>query len=196
MTTHPGPEKQGNVPYGTVTTISESPVKPGLIYVGTDDGNVQVTRDDGINWTKISGELPDKWVSRVAASQHELGTVYVSLTGYREDDFEKYLYMSRDFGRKWESIMGNLPSESVNVVAEDPRDQDILYVGTDLGVYTTLDRGKTWISLCNNLPTIPVYDLIVHPRENELVIGTHGRSVFILDVENIQSFNQTRVIGR
>ena len=196
LTTHPGPEKQGNVPYGTITTISESPLKPGLIYVGTDDGNVQATRDDGINWTKIGDELPDKWVSRVAASQHEFGTVYVSLTGYREDDFEKYLYMSRNFGRTWESIVGNLPSESTNVIAEDPRDNDILYVGTDLGVYTTLDRGKTWISLCNNLPTTPVHDLIVHPRENELVIGTHGRSVFILDVRNIQSFNQTGVIGR
>jgi hypothetical protein len=186
LTTRPGPEKQGNVPYGTITTISESSLKSGLLYAGTDDGNVQVTRDDGINWTEISDELPDKWVSRVRASQHELGTVYVSLTGYREDDFEKYLYMSRDFGGAWEPIAGNLPSESINVVAEDPRDKDILYVGTDLGVYTTLDRGETWISLCNDLPTTPVHDLIVHPRENELVIGTHGRSVFILDVTDIK----------
>jgi len=163
-----------------------------LIYVGTDDGNVQVTCDDGISWTDIRDGLPDKWVSRVRVSQHEIGTVYVSLTGYREDDFEKYLYMSRDFGKTWESIVGNLPSESINVIGEDPRDKDILYVGTDLGVYITIDRGKTWISLCNNLPTTAVHDLIVHPRENELVIGTHGRSVFILDVENIRSFNQNR----
>jgi photosystem II stability/assembly factor-like uncharacterized protein len=186
LTTRPGPEKQGDVPYGTITIISESLIQAGLIYVGTDDGNVQITRDDGINWTKISDELPDKWVSRVAASEHEIGTVYISFTGYREDDFEKYLYMSKDFGRSWQSIAGNLPSESINVVAEDPRDKDILYVGTDLGVYTTLDRGGRWFSLCSGLPTTPVHDLVVHPRENELVIGTHGRSVYILDVEKIK----------
>ena len=166
--------------------ISESPLQPGLIYVGTDDGNVQITRDDGINWTGISDDLPAKWVSRVAASEHELGTVYVSFTGYRQDDFEKYLYMSEDFGKTWISIAGNLPCESINVIAEDPRDEDILYVGTDLGVYTSLDRGTTWISLCNGLPTTAVHDLVVHPRENELVIGTHGRSVYILDVEKIK----------
>ena len=187
LTTSPGPEKQGDVPYGTITMICESPLKPGLIYVGTDDGNVQITRDDGINWTKISDELAAKWVSRIVASEHELGTVYVSFTGYREDDFEKYLYMSNDFGKTWEPIVGNLPCESINVVAEDHRDKDILYVGTDLGVYTSLDRGKTWISLCNSLPTTPVHDLVVHPRENELVIGTHGRSVYILDAEKIKS---------
>ena len=186
LSTSPGPEKQGDVPYGTITMISESPLKPGLIYIGTDDSNVQITRDDGINWTKISDELPAKWVSRVTASEHELGTVYVSLTGYREDDFEKYLYRSKDFGKTWESIAGNLPSESINVVAEDHRDKDILYVGTDLGVYTTLDGGENWISLCNGLPTTAVHDMVVHPREDELVIGTHGRSVYILDVKNIK----------
>ncbi len=186
LTTNPGPEKQGDVPYGTITTISESPIQAGLIYVGTDDGNVQVTRDDGNSWSKISDELPDKWVSRVAASEHELGTVYVSFTGYREDDFEKYLFMSRDFGRTWKSIAGSLPSESINVIAEDHRDRDTLYVGTDLGVYATLDRGEKWISLCNGLPTSAVHDMVVHPRENELVIGTHGRSVYILDVNDIR----------
>ena len=184
LTTRPGPEKQGDVPYGTITTISESPLQAGLIYVGTDDGNVQITHDDGLTWTKISDELPDEWVSRVTASEHELATVYASFTGYREDDFEKYLYMSRDFGKTWESIVGNLPSESINVIAEDHRDKDILYVGTDLGVYTTLDRGERWISLCNGLPTTAVHDLVVHPREHELVIGTHGRSVYILDVSD------------
>jgi len=186
LTTNPGPEKQGDVPYGTITTISESPLKPGLIYIGTDDGNVQITRDDGTSWTKINDGLVAKWVSRVVASEHEPGTVYVSLTGYREDDFEKYLYISKDFGETWEPIAGNLPCESINVIAEDHRDADILYVGTDLGVYTSLDRGKSWISLCNGLPTTPVHDLVVHPRENELVIGTHGRSVYILDVEKIK----------
>jgi photosystem II stability/assembly factor-like uncharacterized protein len=186
LTTSPGPEKQGDVPYGTITMIAESPLQAGLVYVGADDGNVQITRDDGLNWTKISDGLPDKWVSRVTASEHELATVYVSFTGYREDDFEKYLYMSTDFGKTWESIAGNLPSEPINVIAEDHRDKDILYVGTDLGVYTTLDKGKRWISLCNGLPTSAVHDLAVHPREHELVIGTHGRSVYILDVNDVK----------
>jgi photosystem II stability/assembly factor-like uncharacterized protein len=186
LTTNPDPEKQGDVPYGTITTISESPLQAGLIYIGTDDGNVQITHDDGLNWTKISDELPEKWVSRVTSSEHELATVYVCFTGYREDDFEKYLYMSTDFGKTWEPIAGNLPSESINVIAEDHRDKDILYVGTDLGVYTTLDRGERWISLCNGLPTTAVHDLVVHPREHELVIGTHGRSTYILDVNDIK----------
>ena len=190
LTTNPGPKRQGDVPYGTITTISESPLRPGLIYVGTDDGNVQVSPNNGVNWAKINTGLPRKWVSRVVASRYDEGTVYVSFTGYREDDFEKYLYMSADFGKTWKSITGNLPSESINVVREDPRNKNLLYVGTDVGIYISIDRGKTWISLCNNLPTTPVHDLVVHPRDNELVIGSHGRSVFVLDVENIQKFDK------
>lgn len=114
-----------------------------------------------------------------------MGTVYVSLTGYREDDFEKYIYMSTDYGQNWSPITGNLPSESINVVKEEPRDKNILYIGTDLGVYASLNRGASRHSLCNNLPTTPVHDMSVHPRDNELVIGTHGRSVFVLDIDDI-----------
>jgi len=186
LTTNPGPEKQGNVPYGTITMLSESPLKQGLIYAGTDDGNVQVTTDDGKNWKLVNVGLPPKWVSRVVASQHETGTVFVSLTGFREDDFNTYLFMSEDFGTTWISISGNLPSEGINVIREDPRNKNILYVGTELGVYVTLDRGNTWHSLCNNLPTTPVHDMVIHPRDHELVIGTHGRSCFVLDVKPIQ----------
>jgi photosystem II stability/assembly factor-like uncharacterized protein len=185
LTTNPGPEKRGDVPYGTITMLSESPLQQGLIYAGTDDGNVQVTKDDGKTWTLVNDGLPAKWVSRVIASQHELGTMYVTLTGYREDDFEKYVYMSKDFGKAWNSIAGNLPSEGINVIREDPRDKNILYVGTELGVYVTLDRGETWHSLCNHLPTTPVHDLVIHPRDHELVIATHGRSFFVLDVKSI-----------
>ena len=155
-------------------------MKPGLIYVGTDDGLVQYTADDGITWRKINSGLPPKWVSRVIASQHEEGTVFVALTGSREDDFGKYLYLSTDFGRSWISIASNLPSEPINVIREDPEEKNILYLGTDLGVYVSLDRGKSWFSLCNNLPTTPVHDLAVHPGERELVAGTHGRSVHVL----------------
>jgi len=187
LTTNPGPTKQGNVPFGTITSLSESSFKRGLIYVGTDDGIVQITQNDGVSWEKINNSLPDKWVSRVRTSIHEIGTVYASFTGYREDDFEKYLYMSKDFGQSWQSIVGDMPSESINVITEDPRDANVLYVGTDLGVYTSLNRGNNWISFCNHLPTTPVHDLVVHPRELELVIGTHGRSIFILDVEDIEN---------
>jgi photosystem II stability/assembly factor-like uncharacterized protein len=181
----PGNGVWDKVPFGTITMISESPFKAGLLYVGTEGGSVYLTLDDGGNWARVSRGLPEKWVSRVTASRHKIGTVYLSFTGYREDDFEAYLYRSTDFGVTWESIRRNLPSESINVVAEDPRNEQVLYVGTDLGVYVSLDRGGTWHSLCNNLPTTPVHDLVVHPRDHELVIGTHGRSVFVLDVKGI-----------
>ena len=176
----------GDVPYSTITTISESPLRPGLLYVGTDDGNVWVTRNDGVTWELTSKQFPKKWVSRVVASQYEEGTVYVSLTGYRDDDFEKYLFMSTDFGKTLKSIAGNLPTVPINVIREDAKNRNILYVGTDLGIYVSIDRGKFWYSICNNLPTTPVHDLVIHPRENELVIGTHGRSAFVLDVQFIQ----------
>ncbi|MFC2160773.1 hypothetical protein ACFLRW_02890 [Acidobacteriota bacterium] len=190
LTTDPGPEKQGDVPFGTITSLSESKLKKGLIYAGSDDGNIQITQDDGKNWTLIKEGLPLKWVSRVIASLHEVGTVFVSFTGYREDDFETYLFMSTDFGKTWTSITGNLPSESINVVREDPQDKNILYVGTELSVYVSLDRGQMWHSLSNHLPTTPVHDLVIHPRENEMVIGTHGRSCFVLDVKPIQNHNK------
>jgi len=186
LTTNPGPEKQGNVPHGTLTTISESHLKPGLIVIGTDDGNVQITEDEGRSWKKISDDLPDKWVTRVRASRHDVNTLYVTLTGYRDDDFQTYIYMSDDSGKTWKSLAGNLPPEPVNVIIEDPRDPDILYIGTDLSAYVTLNRGKKWISLSNHLPTCAVYDLAIQDRELDLVAGTHGRSIFVLDIEEIE----------
>jgi photosystem II stability/assembly factor-like uncharacterized protein len=158
-----------------------------MIYAGTDDGNIQVTRDGGATWTLVRAGLPVKWVSRVTASQYEIGTVYAALTGYREDDFSAYLYISKDYGKTWTSIAGNLPAEPVNVVREDPEKPGILYIGTDLGVYVTLDGGKAWQSLCNGLPAAAVYDMVVHPRDGELVAGTHGRSIFVLDVKPIRA---------
>jgi len=186
LTTNPGPERRGNVPFGTITDVSESAVKPGLLYVGTDDGQLHVTRDDGATWTKINQGLPNRWVSRAVASKYEEGTAFVSFTGYREDDFEVYLYMTKDFGKTWKSIAANLPSEPVNVIREDPSDKDILYVGTDLGAYCSIDRGQTWHSLSKTLPTTPVYDLDVHAEAEDLVAGTHGRSVFVLDTKEIK----------
>ncbi len=186
LSTDPGPERRGDVPFGTITTLSESRLQPGLLYVGTDDGNVSMTRGDGATWQVIRGDLPAKWVSRVVASRHVLGRVYLSMTGYREDDFRTYLYASENHGAEWRSIAGDLPQESVNVIREDPRNPEVLYVGTDLGVYASLDRGARWYSLTSGLPTTPVHDVRIHPREREIVIGTHGRSVFVADARPIQ----------
>ena len=182
------PATQGNVPFGTLTSLSESPLQKGLLYAGADDGYLHVTLNDGTDWTRIDAALPGgKWVSRIVASQHDLATVYVSFTGYRDDDFSSYLFRSTNFGGSWESISANLPVEPINVIREDATSDQVLYVGTDLGVYGSLDQGQTWLSLCTNLPTTPVYDLVVHPRDNELVLGTHGRSVFVADITPIQA---------
>lgn len=186
LTSAPGPERQGNVPFGTVTSISESPLRSGLLIIGTDDGKVQYTSDDGRSWMDVSAGLPEKWVSRVVASSREADTFYVSLTGYREDDFRTYVFRSADRGRTWHSLAGNLPDESVNVIREDPRNPDVLYIGTDLGVYVSLDRGRSWQSLGATLPTAAVHDLTIHPRADEIIIGTHGLSAFVMDARPIQ----------
>ncbi len=186
LSTNPGPEKQGNVPYGTITSLSESLLEEGLIYAGTDDGNIQVTKNDGKSWQLINSGLPDKWCSRVVASQHKLGRVFASFTGYREDDFTSYVYISEDFGETWRSLKNNLPDEMVNVIREDPLKENVLYLGTDMGVYISVNHGERWESLRNNLPTTPVYDLQIHPRDRKLVIGTHGRSTFMLDLSSIK----------
>lgn len=190
LSSNPGPERQGNVPFGTITDISESPLRKGLLYAGTDDGQLHVTRDDGGTWTKISQGLPNRWVSRVVASKYDEATVFASLTGYRKDDFEAYLFMSTDFGKTWNSIVNNLPSESINVIREDPTDKDILYIGTELGAYCSIDKGETWHSLCSTLPTCAVHDLAVHAGTGDLVAGTHGRSVFVLHAKELQKIKQ------
>lgn len=182
LSTGPGPNQQGNVPYGTITTVSESKLVAGLLYAGTDDGNVHVTQDDGRTWNLVSEALPDHWVSRVVASKHSKSTVYVTLTGYREDDFTTHVFRSTDYGKNWQSIKGNLPDEPVNVIREDPEEAAILYLGTDVGAYVSINHGEQWQVLGNGLPTIPVHDLFVHPRDGELIAGTHGRSIYVLDV--------------
>jgi photosystem II stability/assembly factor-like uncharacterized protein len=177
---------QGNVPYATITTIDQSRYAEDIIYAGTDDGNVWLTINKGQVWKKISSVLPQKWVSRVIASAHKKERVYVCKTGYREDDFGTYVYVSHDFGRNWDSLKSNLPDEPVNVIQEDPLDGDILYLGTDLGIYISSDMGESWHSLKNNLPTTPVHDIKIHPQEHELIIATHGRGVYILSTKKIK----------
>jgi photosystem II stability/assembly factor-like uncharacterized protein len=179
--------KPGDVPFGTLTTISESPLRFGLIYVGSDDGLVHVTRDGGHSWTRITNGLPPNfWVSRVEASRHQEGRVYLSLNGYRWDHFEPMVYVSDNYGATWQKLGANLPKEAVNVVREDPVNPDLLYVGTDHGIYASTDRGTTFMGLYAGLPAVAVHDLIVHPRDNELVVGTHGRSLYLADVAPLQ----------
>lgn len=183
--------KAGNVPYGTLTSICESPMKFGLLYAGSDDGLLHVTRDGGETWTKISDGLPQNlWVSRVTASSHEKSRVYVSLSGYRWDDFNAYLYVSEDYGKTWTRLAEkSLPAEPINVVKEDPENPDVLYVGTDHNAYVSLDRGQNFQCLSPELPDVPVHDMAIQAKAAELVLGTHGRSMFKVDISNIQKMS-------
>jgi photosystem II stability/assembly factor-like uncharacterized protein len=180
------PQKQGKLPYAinfaTITAISESPLTPGLIYAGTDDGRVHVTRDAGDNWTTISAGLPYfKHVWTIVASKFDPATVYVSLTGRHDDDFNAYVFKSTDHGKTWTDIGGCLPGGPTNVVREDPKNRNVLYVGTDLGAFVTTDGAKTWDYLGSKLPHAAVWDLQVHPRDNMLVIATDGRGMWAID---------------
>jgi photosystem II stability/assembly factor-like uncharacterized protein len=175
-------EHRGDVPFATLTTIAESPLTFGLLWTGTDDGHVHVSKDGGVEWQEVSQAFPtDRWVTRVEPSHHVEERAYVSLSGYRDDDITAYLYATEDLGATWTSLAAGLPAETINVVKEDPVNQDVLWLGTDRGAYVSLDRGHTWQGLPAGLPNVPVHDLVVHPRERELVVGTHGRSIFVLD---------------
>ena len=185
--TYNDPEKLGDIPYQTIFSISESPLKEGLIYAGTDDGRLHVTQNGGEPWKEITKGLAyRKWIAQVTASRFDEGTVYVAQNGKRDDDFAAYLYKSTNYGRKWTDISANIPCGPVNSVIEDPRHRNILYVGTDYGVYVTLDQGEEWQVLCGNFPTTYVHDLVVQPQKDILVAATHGRGMWALDIRFIQ----------
>ncbi len=180
--------RKGDVPYGTLTTIDESPLRFGLLYAGSDDGLIHVSKDGGYTWERISDALPENlWVSRVEASSHALGRVYVTLNGYRWDHFKPYVYRSDDFGATWTFLAEALPNEPVNVILEDPDSENVLYVGTDLGLYVSLDRGISFMSAGSSLPHAPVHDLKIQAREKHLLTGTHGRSIYRADISHIQA---------
>jgi len=181
---------KGNVPYGTLTTIHESPLRFGLIYIGTDDGIIQVSKDGGNTWENISGDLPkNQWVSRVMASAYEEGRVYATLNGYRWDNFEAMAYISEDYGKTWKPIGKDLPAEPINVIKEDPVNENLLYVGTDHAVYFSLDKGKSFMLLDTDLPKVPIHDLVIQKEANDLVIGTHGRSLYKTNVAHLQKLD-------
>ncbi len=185
LTTDP---TQGDVPFGTLTTMSESPIRFGLIYVGSDDGNVQVSKDGGNSFALINQKLPKGlYVSRVIASKYSVSRVFVTLNGYRNDHFNAYVYQSDDYGATWKQIMKDLPAEPVNVIKEDAVSEKVLYVGTDGGLYVSIDGGVSSMAWTKGLPaSVPVHDLEIHPRDHEIVIGTHGRSLYVAKLEALR----------
>ncbi len=172
--------------FSTIVSVAESPLVPGLLWVGTDDGNVQMSRDGGATWTEVGRNIPGGtmgyYVSRVEASHFDAATAYASVDGHKSDDLRPYVYVTRDYGESWESIASNLPEYgNVNTVRQDPRSARLLYAGTEFGFFVSLDEGGTWRPFMNGLPVVRVDDVVVHPRDGDLVLATHGRSVMIAD---------------
>ena len=170
---------------GTVIEIAESPVVPNLYWAGTGDGNIQVSQDGGLSWTEVSRNIPggtrEYWVSGIEASWFDAGTAYVSLDGHHSDDLRPHVFKTTDYGKSWTSISGNLPNGNVNSIRQDPVNRNLLYVAAEFGFYISLDDGKSWQRFMPNLPMVRVDEVVVHPRERDLVLATHGRSIWIMD---------------
>ena len=178
---------QGNVPHSTITAIAESPLRFGLLYAGTDDGKLWLNKSGSDSWTSIEQGLPaNRWVSSIFPSAHHENTVFVSLTGYRNDDFRTFIYKSTDYGSTWTDISGDLPAEAANVIIQDPVYPGLLYLGTDHGTWASLDGGAHWQHL-SQIPNVAAYDMIVQPRDLDLVVATHGRSVYIADLKGLHA---------
>jgi len=179
--------KKGNVPYGTLTTIDESKFAFGTLVVGTDDGHIQISQNSGASWHRISDDLPQHlWVSRVQFSAFNPKRIYATLNGYRWDDFTPYVYVSNDLGNTWRSLATNLPNSPVNVIREDATNEQILYLGTDNGLYISVDQGKSWQIFDAGIPPVAVHDLFIQKQANDLLVGTHGRSIYVLELEALQ----------
>jgi photosystem II stability/assembly factor-like uncharacterized protein len=185
----PGPsENTGH----TITTIAESPLRPGLLYAGTDDGRVHISRNGGAEWTdlsgKISGVATERWITRIECSHFAAGTAYLTVDRHRHDDQAPYVFKTTDYGATWLPLANDLPPDGpLHVIREDPRNQDLLYVGTEFGLFLSVDGGRQWHRFRNGLPTVAVNDVVVHPRDRELVIATHGRSIYVMDVAPLQA---------
>jgi photosystem II stability/assembly factor-like uncharacterized protein len=189
---------EGFISYCTLTTVAESPVEPGLIWTGSDDGKVQLTRNGGATWTDrtpnlaAAGAPADFWVSRVFPSPHDAGTCFVAKTGLRFDRFEPVLFKTTDYGETWTSLVGSLPPDKpVNVVVQDRKNPGLLFAGTEQGVYVTVDGGKQWWPFKGNMPWVKVTDLLIHPRENDLVVGSYGRGLYVTDISPLQEVKET-----
>jgi hypothetical protein len=181
------------VAWPTIVSLAESPKRAGLLYAGTDDGNLQVSRDAGKSWTSLYSKLPNApkggFVSEVAPSRFDESTVYVTIDDHRQDNFETYVYVSNDFGQSWRSANGNLSGEVIKTITEDLRNQDVLYLGSETGLFVSTDRAKNWTRVRSNLPTVRIDEIVLHPRDNAMILATHGRALWILDhLEPIQEY--------
>jgi photosystem II stability/assembly factor-like uncharacterized protein len=188
----PGVRTTGN----TITTIAESPLKAGLLYAGTDDGNLHVSRDDGKTWTDLTKHIPgvpaDRWVTRVECSHFDEGTAYLTIDRHRNDDRRPYVFKTTDYGKTWTPLTSNLPADSpVHVIRESSRNPYLLFVGTEHGLFASIDGGGEWRRVANGLPkAVTVHDLVIHPRDRELVIGTHARSVYVMDIAPLEELSE------
>ncbi len=190
------PDVTGAETFATIVSLNESPVQRGLLYAGTDDGNLWMSPDDGGRWIdltdRVSGVPDGTYVSRIEPSHHDADRVYVTFDNHRRGDFTPYVLVSDDGGDSFRSIVSDLPTgapDFAHVIREDPVNPSLLFVGTDVGLYVSLDRGASWQSFMNGLPTVPVHDLVIHPRDGELVAATHGRSIWITDIKPLQQFD-------
>ena len=184
--------------YGTIVSIAESPTRPGILFAGTDDGRVWGSKNDGGTWEELTkrfpGLPPNAYVSEIEASPHDSMTVFVTFDNHRVGDFTPYVYHSADFGKTFRSIAANLPTggpDFVHVIRQDPANADLLFVGTDVGVFVSTNRGVSWQRFMTGLPTVPVNDLKIHPRDRELIAATHGRSVWVVDISALQQMSPT-----
>jgi len=198
-------KNDGYTSYGYVVTIGESPMMPGILWAGTDDGNVQLSRDGGSTWTNVAKNVPilssspgDLYhITRIEPSRYDAGTAYLAVDGHRFDDMKPYLYVTRDYGATWSSVAGNLPLGSVNVIREDPKNKDLLYAGTEFGLYISIDGGREWKEFMSGMPRVRVDDLLIHPRDNDLIVGTHGRGIYILDdISALQQLTSAKVLDK
>ncbi len=183
---------KGHMMYCTLTTISESPVKAGVIWVGTDDGRIHMTPDFGKTWHEFTDKLvekgvpADRWTTRVFASNFNDSVAYVCKSGFKFDDFKPYILKTADYGKTWTDISAGLPQSPVNVIVEDAKNPEMLFIGNDLGIYFSLDSGNSWQMIEGNIPNVPIKDLVIHPRENDLVAGSYGRGMFITNINWLQ----------
>ncbi len=191
--------KKGNVPYGTLTSVSESPFKFGLLYTTSDDGLAQLSKNGGNTWEEIGknvgltgpNEGQSLWAAQILASNHKKERVYLAMSGYRYDDFTSYLYMSNDYGTTWKSIVSNIPDSPINVIIEDAKNENLLFAGTDNGLYASLDQGASWEAFQNGMPSVAVHDLVIQPEAKHLIVATHGRGIYKADIAPIQLMTPT-----
>jgi len=193
---------KGHMMYCTITSISESPLKKGVIWVGTDDGKVHMTNDEGKHWYEFTSKLvklgcpKDYWVTRVFSSNHIEGRAYVVKSGFKFDDYRPFVFKTDDFGKTWENISSDLPNFPVNVIVEDIVNPDLLFVGNDIGIFVSFNRGKHWINFNKNIPKVPVNDIIIQSREKDLIVGTYGRGAFVSNISPLQEFREENLNKR